>query len=307
MGRRGAGTLVLLVLVAASPITVDPTIRAWAFITPPKAAMAAQTDATAPRSLPGATARFTDATIGDLGHTVDWFPKAHAPMPPVVADRGGAMACGYCHLAGGEGRVENASLAGVPANYIREQVAAFATDTRTAAAPDYLPSRLMNAVAKSTSPADVAAAATYFSAARFVSHVRVVEAATIPATVSGRFIRVRAATGTEPIADRIVEMPDDMAAFELRDPRVTYTAFVPPGSLARGRAVVARIGCAACHGAGMKLWGAGRSPTYIFRQLLAFRSGARHDVDAAPMTAVAARLTPHEMIAVAAYWGSLRP
>ncbi len=259
-------------------------------------------------SLPGATATFTEAQIHDLGHAVDWFPAAHAPLPAVVAGRGGtAMACGYCHLAGGGGRVENASLAGLPADYIKEQVAAFAAGTRTGAAPDYMPSRYMAMVAKSVAPADLAAAAAYFAAIPFTSHVRVVEAATVPATVADRFILMPSGAGTEPIGNRIVEMPDDLEAFEKRDPRVTYTAFVPPGSLDRGKAVVRRVGCTGCHGDGMKVWGAGRSPTYIFRQLIAFRTGARHDDGAAPMTAVAGKLTPADMVAVAAYWGSLRP
>ena len=294
-----------LALVAAAP-AVDPAIRAWAFI----GLNGADTrpDDTTMQLLPGTTATFTAATIRDMGHAVDWFPAAHAPPPAVVAGRGGAtMACGYCHLAGGDGRVENASLAGLPADYIRAQVAAFAAGTRTSAAPDYLPAKLMAQVAKTVAPADVAAAAAYFTATPFRTHVRVVEAATIPATVPGRFVLVRAGEGTEPIAGRIVEMPDDVDAFEKRDPRVTYTAFVPPGSLRAGAAVAGRISCAGCHGAGMKLWGAGRSPTYIVRQLLAFRSGARHDADAAPMTAVAAQLSDRDMVAVAAYWGSLKP
>ncbi len=217
------------------------------------------------------------------------------------------MACGYCHLPGGEGRVENASLAGLDPGYIRAQLTAFANGSRAAADPVYLPSRLMHAVAARLAAADANAAAVYFAAARYRTHIRVVEAAVIPATVTRGFVRARAASGTERIAGRIVEMPDDAAAFELRDPRVTYMAFVPPDSIGRGRAVAVRAGCAGCHGAGMKLWGAGRSPTYNFRQLLAFRTGARHDLEASPMTTVSARLSPGEMVAVAAYWGSLTP
>ena len=296
-----------LALTAAAP-AVDPAIHAWAFIGNTSQRPAAGYDSTTPRSLPGATATFTDAQIHDLGHAVDWLPGTHAPLPAVVAGRGGtALACGYCHLAGGGGRVENASLAGLPAEYIREQVAAFAAGTRAAAASDYVPSRYMAMVARAVAPADLAAAATYFAAIPFKSHVRVVEAATVPAVVADHFILTPAGEGTEPIAGRIVEMPDDIEAFEKRDPRVSYTAFVPPGSLHAGAAVAARIGCVSCHGAGMKLWGAGRSPTYIVRQLLAFRSGARHDAEAAPMTAVAAQLSDRDIVAVAAYWGSLKP
>ena len=40
---------------------------------------------------------------------------AHGRKPNVFA-------CGYCHLPNGQGRPENASLAGQPAAYIIEQV-----------------------------------------------------------------------------------------------------------------------------------------------------------------------------------------
>jgi hypothetical protein len=39
----------------------------------------------------------------------------------------------------------------------------------------------------------------------------------------------------EPIEARIVEVPDDLLRFESRDPRSTFTAYVPIGSLAKGK------------------------------------------------------------------------
>jgi len=45
------------------------------------------------------------------------------PMPRIVAHgRDDAWACAYCHLPNGQGRPENAPLAGLPAAYIVEQV-----------------------------------------------------------------------------------------------------------------------------------------------------------------------------------------
>lgn len=228
-------------------------------------------------------------------------------MPAAVGGTGNVPACGFCHLPGGEGRVENASLAGLPAPYINAQFAAFADGTRSGAVPGWLPAALMTTVAHRVAPADVAAAAAYFAASRFSPRVRVVEAATITAMRAHDFISSPPGQGSEAIGGRIVETPDDLAAFEKCDPRVRYTAYVPPGSIPAGAAIVARLGGAGCHGTGMKQWGAGRSPTYIFRQLLAFRTSVRHDAGAAPMTAVAAQLSTGDMIAVAAYWGSLKP
>jgi cytochrome c553 len=95
-----------------------------------------------------------------------------------------------------------------------------------------------------------------------------------------------------------------------------YTAFVPPGSIAAGRAIVASGGtagqpCALCHGLGLR-GGiapaiAGRSPSMIARQLVAFQAGARSDPEAEPMRAITARLGDKAIIAVAAYVATLKP
>jgi mono/diheme cytochrome c family protein len=73
----------------------------------------------------------------DGTQAVDWFPNAHPPAPEVVlnAKGKGGSPCGYCHLPDGRGRPENARLQGLPADYIVEQVKAFANGTRRAAVP----------------------------------------------------------------------------------------------------------------------------------------------------------------------------
>jgi cytochrome c553 len=70
--------------------------------------------------------------------------------------------------------------------------------------------------------------------------------------------------------------------------------------------------CIGCHGD--KLQGmdmvprlAGRSPSYLLRQLLAFRSGARAGSTAMPMVPVVAKLQISDMIDVVAYAASLPP
>jgi cytochrome c553 len=52
---------------------------------------------------------------------------------------------------------------------------------------------------------------------------------------------------------------------------------------------------------------AGRSPTYLLRQLVAFRTGARYSREALSMKAVVDSLTLDDMIAAAAYAASLQP
>lgn len=103
----------------------------------------------------------------------------------------------------------------------------------------------------------------------------------------------------------------------MRDTRFGFVAYVPPGSIARGAAIAAKgIGqaqaCETCHGADLRGVGnipplAGRSPTYIVRQLILFRLGGRVNAAAVPMREEASHLTLKDMIAAAAYAASRKP
>jgi cytochrome c553 len=103
---------------------------------------------------------------------------------------------------------------------------------------------------------------------------------------------------------RIVELMDRPEDSILHNPRGRTTAFVPPGSIARGRRIAAELGCMACHQQMLNGWGPGRSPSYIVRQLLAFRNRARTDPGAATMQPVADQLSLDDMVAVAAWMGA---
>ena len=73
-----------------------------------------------PRRVPGSSVALTLSETRDLFNPPDWHPDGHPPMPEIVA-HGRApevRACGYCHLTNGQGRPENAGLAGLPAAYI---------------------------------------------------------------------------------------------------------------------------------------------------------------------------------------------
>ena len=89
---------------------------------------------------------------------------------------------------------------------------------------------------------------------------------------------------------------------------------MPVGSLAKGEALVTSggsgktIACASCHGPDHKGLGplpsiAGRSPSYMFRQLYDFKHAAR-----APLTAQVVRdLDQDDMLAIVAHLASLDP
>ena len=319
---RASATLALAFvgLVGASAIAAseaaDPV--AWAFPGAPGGAKSAGPPQTLV-GLEGSKKRYTEAQLHDGFRAVDWWPERH-PAPPAIVLNGrspDAMACGYCHLPGGEGRPENAALAGLPAAYIARQVGDMRSGARQGVHPDWVPTALMHKVAEAVTPGEVAQAAAYFSRQTFVPRVRLVEAARIPRMVPRAFVYGQGAGGRVPLSQRIVETPDDFERFEKRDPRVGFTAYVPPGAIERGRdlASTGAAGrtqpCSACHGP--RLAGAvgppiaGRSPGYLFRQLYAFHGGSRRGADAEPMRAVAAHLTTPNMIDLAAYAASLRP
>lgn len=264
----------------------------------------------------------TQAQLFDQFAVPDWHPKAHPPMPPVVAHgrKPDVYACGYCHLSTGLGRPENATLAGLPAWYIVQQVANFKSGARRTAwrQEPYAPTDAMVQIAQHAVPADVQAAANYFSKLKPMQRSKVTEALEIPRPqVTGWTYVPAAGGGTEALGERLIEMAPDARRDELRDDEMQYVAYVPPGSIARGKIIVTTgagetIPCVACHGANLKGMAtfppiAGRSATYILRQLYAFKTGTRKEVAAQPMHGVVGGLGNSDMIAVSAYVASLTP
>lgn len=324
--RRLFATACLLALAAFCAAQADDRpfeVPAWAFpgyTNPPPPNT--EFDDGVPLRLGESSAAYTRAQLGDLFAAPDWYPARHPVMPDVVARgrRPDTLACAYCHLPDGTGRPENAALAGLPPEYIRAQVADMKSHVRQRAwASSDLPSRLMQQVAETATDAEVAIAAEYFSRLPMRRKVEIVEATRVPRTREERFVYFIAENeGDEPLGARLIEVPVDSKRHELRDPDVTYRAYVPVGSLERGKALAiagttnAPIACSTCHGPDLGGMGvfpplAGRSPSYLLRQLLAFRTGTRSAAAAVPMQAAVANLTVGDMIAVAAYAASLEP
>ena len=311
--------IIALLTVAFAAFQQPSDIPAWAF--PGTRRDSTIADSTRLHRVPNSEARFTLPQVVDLFAPPDWHPAGHPAMPDVVA-RGRkpkVFACAYCHLPNGLGRPENATLSGLSEDYIIAQLEAMRTSARQTALPDWIPSNSMHTVAANATEAEVAAAARYFSALRPAPRVRVIEATRVPLTRQAGFVYARIpGKGTEPIGSRIVEGPPDFERHELHDDAMTYLAYVPPGSIKRGRSI-ARTGtngvataCITCHGPTLAGVGpipplAGRYPTYIVRQLVAFKTGARSTPASQPMQVVAGGLSVDDMIAVAAYAASLRP
>jgi cytochrome c553 len=273
-----------------------------------------------PLAIPDSTQKFTAARIGDAFNPPDWFPAEHGPAPDVVTKgrKPKVMACGYCHTPTGQGRPENAAIAGLPEAYIKEQLEDFRSGKREPVGPEiYAPSRGMHAVAAAMTEEEIADSAKYFAQQKLARRHYVVEGINIPRAEPAFWV-YKEVGGSEDLGERLVEVAPDIQRHERRDPRMQYTAYVPPGSLARGK-LLANSGdkgrtqiCATCHLA--KLEGtdkippiAGRSPTYLLRQLIAFKNGTRGNEASKQMDAVVEKLELEDMLALAAYVGSLYP
>lgn len=272
-------------------------------------------------SVPDSPVHFTKKEIADRTHTRDWFPGQHPPMPDVLrsSHSPGGTACGYCHLADGTGRPENGKVAGLDKQYIIAQVNAIHRGERKLPQADYLPLTLMAASLPDLTVEELNAAADYYSKHPTHSFVKVVETASVPQFETACFFYRKKGAGELPLGPRIIELPDDAERFEARDPHTTYTAYVPRGSIGRGRALARNGGgraqpCTACHGEELKggegMVGppiAGRFASYLFRQMHAFKTGTRSGASAEPMRLVVTNLSIGDFIDLSAYAASLPP
>src|SRR6185503_2777627 len=111
------------------------------------------------------------------------------------------------------------------------------------------------------------------------------------------------------------------------NPHVGFVAYVPVGSIKKGKDLVTTGGmrvvdnkivqgkttaCTTCHG--LDLMGvadvppiAGRSPSYMVRQMWDMQQGTRNGASAMLMKLVVANLTEDDLVAIAAYVASRFP
>ena len=124
--------------------------------------------------------------------------------------------------------------------------------------------------------------------------------------------------GSEPIGDRVIEVSENLEKTELRDPTSGFIAYVPKGSLERGKLLVTTgdngttMACTMCHGPNLKGTGnipsiAGRSPSQMARQLIDFQNGARNGSMAPMMKGVVTKLTISDIVAITGYLASQAP
>jgi cytochrome c553 len=293
---------------AQAPLTVPAGLPDWAFNIPDKL----QPAGVRPQGIvrvPGSAREYDAAKIAGNANPPDWFPEEHGPAPrSVKGELGITMACGSCHLFSGQGHPESADIAGMPAEYLIRQMAYYKAGTRKDDAR-------MGPIAKAISDEDVREAAEYFAALKPRVWVTVMETAAPPKTyiaTAGRHRQLAPEGGTEVIGRRILEIPKDAFRTEIRDPHSGFIAYVPPGSIAKGEALVKTGACALCHGEALQGLGevprvAGQQPLYIARQLFDLQYGSSAGKATALMKQAVAKLNEDDIIAISAYLGSLPP
>jgi cytochrome c553 len=267
---------------------------------------------------PGSDKKYTEVEVNNPFGPPDWYPMDHAPLPKTVAEgrRPGVRACALCHLTTGDGHPESSSIAGLSAAYIVRQLTEFKNGGRKG-----IRTGAMTEIATAINDEEAKEAGAYFAARKALTgYTKVVEKDVVPKSVVGEgAMRFEAKEGgTEPIGNRIINVPQNEEAARARNPRFGFVNYVPPGSIAKGQALATTGGggktlpCAICHGQGLKGLGdvpaiAHRDPIYIYRQLNDMQAGMRNNAGMALMKAVVEKLDSNDMIALSAYVGSLEP
>lgn len=314
--KKLAFVLVVGLPAAASAASLSYPDWAYGVPTPQNEAVAPKDDGTR-FSLPGSKGHFTRAQISGAGHNppADWYPGDHPAMPAIVAagDPGrGITACAACHNPNGRGRPQNANIAGLNAGYLLRQLHDMKAGKRKSAEPRKHNARQMVDFAKAMTEPQMRQAAAYYASLPPTVPIKVVETATVPALRSQEGMWLPdTSRPREQIGMRVIEMPADVGREQLRDPHAGFIAWVPRGAVARGKRLADRLGCAGCHGD--KLTGngdtapgiAGRSPSYLARQLYDFHTGTRHGELAAPMFPIVAQMNASDVVNLTAYLASL--
>jgi cytochrome c553 len=301
-------------LLALAPVAALAAEKPdWAFPVTEKVLPPSKDDGK-PHTAPGSTKSYTRAQVDDMFNAPDWHPEMHPPMPHVVEHGNGTTvrACGSCHLPVGTGHDESAYVAGLPAAYFIRQMADYKSGARKG-------SGTMVQMGQLITDEEVRIAAEYFASLKPRPWIRVVETDTVPKTFVGPGNKRLAHPdgGSEPMGNRIIEIPEDEEIVVMRNPAKGFVAYVPKGSIARGEALVATgggktIACGICHGPTLQGLGevpgiAGRHPNYIVRQMWNIQNGDRTGTSAALMKAVVDKLTVDDMLAIAAYTASREP
>jgi cytochrome c553 len=337
MRRFISGTVLMLALAGVAvaqqsskpaPAQSEPKLIPWAYALPPalppgeKPPPLPFSQPEGELTLPGAPATMKRPQLFDMYDAADWWPGDHPPMPPIVKNgrKPQISACGVCHYPNGSGKPDNASVSGLPEAYFVQQMLDYRSGARKSSNPKKSNAAQMGQFARAMTDEEIREAAKYFGAIPYTPRIKVIEAAKVPRHQHAGQLFVRVANEpTEPLGNQILEGPEDAERFEnYRDPRVGFVAYVPVGSVRKGRTLATTggngrsVACGMCHGEDLRGMGpvpaiAGRSASYIARQLNDFRTGARAGAWSRLMKAATEKLTDEDILVLSAYAASLAP
>ena len=243
--------VIVAALVAAPAVAAAADKPDWAFPVTESVQPPPRIEGTRVRPAPaGSTLSITRAKADDMYDIPNWYPDRYPPMPKIVqfGDKEREVrACGSCHLPVGTGHDESAYVAGLPAAYIIRQFADWKNGDRKYGG-------VMAAMAKVIPDTELKEAAAYFASLKPRSWIRVAETDTVPRTFVGPGNKrlVHPDGGTEPLGQRIIEVPEDEEVVVYRDPSSGFVAYVPKGSIAKGKDLVVTggggttVACATC-------------------------------------------------------------
>jgi cytochrome c553 len=269
-------------------------------------------------SLPGSPVSLTLTEMRNQG-TVDWYPDDHPKMPEIVAQgrKPDVLACPACHYTNGKGDPANATIEALPYAYFVQTMEDFKAGLRRSADPRKSNTPNMIKYAKAMTDHEIEESAKYYGAIPLISRIKVIESKTVPKTrlVAAGLYFPLPGNETEPLGNRLIEMPETPEAFIYKNPRSNAVVYVPVGSIKKGERLVMNdgdgktIACIYCHGPDLLGLGripgiAGRLPGYIVRQLFDMQNGARTGTWADMMKPVVEKLTIDDMINIAAYLSS---
>jgi cytochrome c553 len=242
--------------------------------------------------------------------------QAPDPAAPDIVRMGkgpAVRACDGCHFVNGLGEPQTAGLAGLPAGYFVQTMADFRSGARKGPRANN-----MITMAKALSDEENKVVADYYAALKPKPWIKVIEAAEAPKSYVGNNNQRRLwpEGGTEPIGERVIEVPLDLTKLRAAD-SPGHVAYAPPGSIAEGERLVKTGGgkataCVTCHGANLTGAGdipgiAGRSPVYTARQIYMYQDGDRAGPNGEIMKSVVANLKDHDIVAISAYLASRPP
>jgi cytochrome c553 len=275
-----------------------------------------------PVSPPAGTPNPEDAPpVGPVNEALVRTSYTGLPQAPAIVATSKPTPCVTCHLANGNGHPPTADVSGLSANYIVEQVHAYRDGQRV----DKRTGRMV-AVAKAISEADLTAAAEYYAAIgpERQEWIKTVVGTEVPKHYffvgPGGIAFKSPEGGTVPIPKgQVVVMSQDEDMVRVEDQlRGGFVQYVRPEQMQLGQRIIAdgdggRLArCSACHGADLKGQGdvprlLGRQTLYIIRAMNDMRTGANKNPRAAPMAAVAARMTDEDIVGAAVYLASKAP